>query len=182
VVLEALSTVELVLVDDAGAIAGDVGGADVVEALESLGGPAEREDVAGSLDVDAVGDAGGNGEVVDRGEMVDHVHLGREARVAVLAEGEARVGDVAGEHLDPRPAVDREGSVAGGGEHPRLGEGDDPVVGLALEQRRDQAAADEAGEAGDEMGSHALGPYALGRVHPRERETASCQRETSVSR
>src|SRR4029079_13005068 len=90
VVLEALTAIELVLVDDAGPVAGDVGGADVVEPLEALDGSAEGEDVAGPLDVDAMGDGGGHGEVVDRGEMVDDVGLGGEGRVPVLAQARPR--------------------------------------------------------------------------------------------
>ena len=170
------------LVDDAGAIAGDVGGADVVEPLEPLGGAAEGEDVAGTLDVDAMGDRGRDREVVDRGEMVDDAHLGGEPRVAILAEAEPRVGDVAGEDLDPGAAVELEHRLAGGGDHPRLDQRDDAVLGLALEQRRDEAAADEARKAGDQVAAHDRRPYALARAHPRERETASCQRSSNDSR
>jgi hypothetical protein len=59
VVLEALAEDELMLVDDAGAVAGDVGGADVDESPQRLAGRAELERVAGAVDVDAAGEPEG---------------------------------------------------------------------------------------------------------------------------
>ena len=94
VVLEPLPEVELVLVDDAGPIAGHVRGADVVETLQPVGVPAEGEYVPGPVDVDELGDADRDRQVVDGGEVVDDLDLRREPPVAVLAEAQPRRRDV----------------------------------------------------------------------------------------
>ena len=78
VVLEVLPHDQLVLVDDAGAQAGHVGGADVGEMLELLRGEAELEHVAGALDVDLLGQLDGHGEVVDGRQVVDAPDLRRQ--------------------------------------------------------------------------------------------------------
>ena len=110
---------------------------------------------------------------------MDDVDLGGEAPVAVLAEAEARQRDVALEDLDPGSASELGGRRPRGGDHPRLDQRDDAVLGVALEQRGDEAAADEAREAGDEMGLHSGNPTAgcrvrdgYGRAQSRDRSTA----------
>ena len=100
-VLELLAHDELVLVDDAGALARDVGGGDVGEPLEVPRGAAEVEHVAGAVDVDALGDLERHREVVDRGEVEDAPDLAGQALVVGGLEAEPAVGDVAGDELDP---------------------------------------------------------------------------------
>jgi hypothetical protein len=59
VILEALTHGQLVLVDSAGALARDIGGADVHEPLQALTGRAKLEDVASPLHVDPLSDSAG---------------------------------------------------------------------------------------------------------------------------
>ena len=70
VVLEPLPERELVLVDRALAVAGHVGGAHVVQALEPLAVLAELEHVAGAVHVHALRDLERHREVVDGGQVV----------------------------------------------------------------------------------------------------------------
>ena len=51
-----------------------------------------------------------------------------------------------------RSGSDALGDRAGGFEHPRLDQRDHASVAVRVEEGRDQAAADEAGKSGDEIG------------------------------
>ena len=135
----------------------------VGEPLQLLGGRAEVEDVAGAVNVHSLGDLERHGEVVDRGEVVDAAELAAKALVGLVVEAQARLGDVAGDELDPF-GVDGRRGLAGGVEHAGLDQGDEAKVALAREQAGRQAPADEAREAGEEIDGHQrAGPAARGR-------------------
>ncbi len=148
------------LVDDALAVAGDVRRAHVVQALELLAARAQLEHVARPGDVDALGEVERDREVVDGGEVEDLHDLALELLAALGLEPESLAGDVAREELDPL-GVDRLGALARAVELLLLDQGDDPGVGVGLEERLGEAAADEPGKAGEEEDPwHGAGVYA----------------------
>ena len=151
------------LVDDALAVTGDVGGAHVVEPLELAAAGAQVEDVAGPVDVDALSDLKRNREVVDRRE-VEHLNdLTLEPISGGRIKAEILLGDIAGKKLDA-VGSDRGRGLPGSVELLLLDEGDDPRVGVGVEQPAHEPATDEAGEAGDEQESgHGAAVYACRR-------------------
>jgi hypothetical protein len=145
VVLELLAHHQLVLVDRPGAKPGDVGGADVDEAVEVLGRLAQLEHVPGPVDVHRLRDRERYRQVVDRGEVKDPRRLAGQSPVLLLPQPQARLGDVGGDQLDPL-RIDPRRDLARRLEHPLLDQRHDPLVGVARDQPRHQAPADEAGE------------------------------------
>ena len=137
-VLEALAHDQLVLVDDARARAGDVGGADVDEPLELSAARQKLEHVAGALDVDALGELERDREVVDRGEVEDGVDLAGQPLVVGVVEARGRRSVMSpASDLDPlarrsrRPPSRGRSTMRGSTRHAT-------ALGVVVEQPRDE--------------------------------------------
>jgi alcohol dehydrogenase len=158
-VVEPLALVQLLLQDDALAVAGDVRGREVVEAREALRGLGQLEHVARALQVHGPQRVAVGAEVVEGGEVPDAGDLAREPPVLLAREAEVHLRDVALDHLAGEAERGELGArrrdVAGAGEeHQAVAR---PVEHLA--QAADQPPADEARPAGDEDDLAACSPH-----------------------
>ena len=155
-VIELLALVEHVLTEQALVLAGGGDGGGVVKAagVDRVG---ELDGVARALDVgDPVALLVG-GHVVDRREVEEVVDRAVQLIDGGVVEAEARLGQVAGDRLDPCPTA-----RAGGGD-PLLRDQrlklvarsltyEHVDVSVALQQARDKVSPDEPGRARDEIG------------------------------
>ena len=162
VVGEALAQLQVVLEEDARVAPGDVAGADVLQPHELVGAAREVDDVAGALDVHRPGELGGHGQVVHRGEVEDLQGPAPQGRGLLVVEPEPRPGDVADDETGA-PGEGRLGGLETLERAPRLVE---PAllhqrhglrVGGAAQRARQQGAAEEPGEAGEQHGRRQRG-------------------------
>ena len=162
VVGEALAQLQVVLEEEARVAAGDVAGADVLQPHELVGAAREVDDVPGALDVHRPGELGGDGQVVHRGEVEDLQGPAPQGRGLVLVEPEPRPGDVPDDETGA-PGQGRLGGLETLERPPRLVE---PAllhqrhglrVGGAAQRARQQGAAEEPGEAGEQHGRRQRG-------------------------
>src|SRR4051812_16672843 len=160
VVLEPLAHDQLVLVDHALAGARHVCGRHIVVALEPLAVLAEVDDVACAVDVDLLRELLRHRQVVDRREVEDRLRLCGEARVVLIRQAEATIGDVTGKDLDAIAVRKLGSSLTSGVLHLRLDQAGDRDRVTVSEQFADESFADESRETCDE--EHRRG--SLGRV------------------
>ena len=123
--------------------------ADLVEAAR-LDRAGQFDRVSGSLDVGDLLGLGAGRHVVDRRQVEEVIDVAAQRQQVLLGDAETGLGEVAGDRHDPRPVGPPGGpqllqAPARAGPDQRVDRA------LALQEPRDEVAADEAGRAGDEV-------------------------------